>query len=227
MRQLGRVFDTTLRPVLAGLRDGADHLLERRHGIDTRGEVGLDELGVDGEDRMAYKPAPWSCLPRVLFRDGVGPQDVFVDFGAGKGRMLVLAARYPFGRVVGVELSPELAAVARENVRSHRAGRRCHDVQVITSDVLDFEVPDDVTVAFFNNPFGGQLFATVVGRLIASFDRRPRRLRLVYRNPVEHEALIATGRLKVVRRTWGLRPTPAWWRMNSTYVYEVLPAPNR
>ena len=225
MSRVAALFDSTLRPLLVRVRDGVDDLLERRHGVDTRGEVGLEELGVDAEDRRAYKPAPWSVLPRALARDPVGPDDVFVDFGAGKGRMLVLAARLPFKRVIGVELAPELAAVARENVARQDGTLRCHDVRVVTSDVLDFEVPDDLTVAFFNNPFAGEVFAAVADRLLASYDRRPRRLRIIYRNPVEHELLMSTGRVRVIRRTWGLRPTPQWWRMNSTYVYEVQPAP--
>ena len=225
MTSPGRLFDATLRPVLARLRDEADRLLERRHGVDTRGEVGLAELGVDGDEAHSYKPAAWLTLRRAL-RGEVGPDDVFVDFGAGKGRVLVLAARLPFKRVVGVELSPQLAAIARANVASQRGRLRCRDVSVVTGDVLDFEVPDDLTVAFFYNPFGGALFETVVARLLASVDRRPRPLRIVYSNPTEHETLMATGRVRVVRRTWGLRPTPSWWRMNSTYVYEVLPAPS-
>ena len=33
---------------------------------------------------------------------------------------------------------------------------------------------DDVTVAFFANPFHGPVFAAVVAKLIESVDRRPR-----------------------------------------------------
>ena len=61
---------------------------------------------------------------------------------------------------------------------------------------MDYEVPDDVTVAFFDNPFVGRIFATVVDRLIASVDQAPRRLRIIYFNPVEHE------------RVMGHRPPP-------------------
>ena len=43
-------------------------------------------------------------------------QDVFVDYGAGKGRTVVLASTYQFKRVIGVELAPELAAIAEENL---------------------------------------------------------------------------------------------------------------
>ena len=91
----------------------------------------------------------------------------------------------------------------------------------VVADSLEWEIPDEVTVAFVYNPFVGDLFERLVERLLASVDRRPRRLRIVYRNPVEHERLMATGRFRVVRRVRGWRPTPDWSRSNSTYVYEV------
>jgi tRNA1(Val) A37 N6-methylase TrmN6 len=39
----------------------------------------------------------------------------FVDLGCGKGLPLVVATEYPFQRVLGVELAPELCVVARHN----------------------------------------------------------------------------------------------------------------
>jgi hypothetical protein len=123
-----------------------------------------------------------------------------------------------------VELSPELSAVARNNVERNRARLQCPDVEIVTSDVLDYAIPDDVTIAFFFNPFRGEVFATVIEHLLASVDRRPRRLRLIYRNPTEHELLLRTGRLRLVRRVRGIRPTAEWSRSTATHVYEVTAA---
>src|SRR5262245_23318432 len=41
----------------------------------------------------------------------------FIDLGSGKGRTLLMAAAYPFPRVVGVELLPSLHRVALENLK--------------------------------------------------------------------------------------------------------------
>jgi SAM-dependent methyltransferase len=219
---LVRLFNEAVRPLLVAIRMAADGLLERVFGVATRGEVQLDRLGLQSQDRRDYKPAPWRTLAMVLRRTDVdGATDVFIDFGAGKGRVVFLAARYPFKRVIGVELSPDLSRLARENIERHRNRLRCADVEIVTSDVLDYEIPDDVTIAFFYNPFGGDVFVRVLSRLLASVDRRPRFLRIIYHNPVEHETLMATGRVRLLRRTRGWRPTPAWSRSNSTHVYEV------
>jgi SAM-dependent methyltransferase len=221
----GAVFRATLRPVFVAARDGLVRLVERRYGIRTSGVIELDELGIAAPDRERYKPAPWLTLRRALPRGSVGADDVFVDFGSGMGRVVFQAAmRYPFKRVTGVELSARLHEVARTNIDRNRHRLRAREVELVHGDVMDYEVPDDVTVAFFANPFVGHIFATVVDRLIASVDQAPRRLRIIYFNPVEHERLMATGRVRLVRRISGLRPGREWALSNATHVYAVAAA---
>ena len=48
----------------------------------------------------------------------------FIDVGAGMGRAVLLAAELPFRRVVGVELNPTLARIARKNLTAWRASGR-------------------------------------------------------------------------------------------------------
>jgi hypothetical protein len=100
----GVLFRSTVRPVFVVARDELIRLVERRYGIRTSGVVPLDELGVAAPDRLNYKPAPWFALRRALPRRSVTPDDVFLDFGSGMGRLVFQAALwYPFKRVIGVE----------------------------------------------------------------------------------------------------------------------------
>jgi SAM-dependent methyltransferase len=184
-------------------------LFERRLGTETHEWVELSELGLPSEDRLRYQPTAWGTLPRVLRRSQVSPEDVFIDFGCGKGRMVLEAALlYRFARVEGVELSPDLAAIARANLERNRRRLRAPRVDVTVSDVLKYSIPDDVTIAFFANPFTGPIFAHVIAGLLASVDRRPRRLRIVYCVPVEERMLLQTGRIRRVasaRSLWSRR----------------------
>nr|WP_042177570.1 class I SAM-dependent methyltransferase [Kibdelosporangium sp. MJ126-NF4]CEL12686.1 hypothetical protein [Kibdelosporangium sp. MJ126-NF4]CTQ93550.1 hypothetical protein [Kibdelosporangium sp. MJ126-NF4] len=173
---------------------------EKRYGVRTAELIELDKLGIAGEGRGYYVAASWRTLRRTLSRKEITSRDVFIDFGSGMGRMVLEAARFPFGRVIGVELSDELHRIAEDNVRRTRQRLLCRDVQLRQTDVLDFEIPDDVTVVFFNNPFQGPVFATVIERLVATLDRNPRQLRIVYYNPVEESAILGTGRATLVRR---------------------------
>lgn len=220
----GQIFDDTVRPVLVRARRWLVDLAERRNGIRTSGEVDLAELGLAAADRVSYKPTPWLGLRRALWRRSVSTDDVFLDLGSGMGRVVFQAARfYRFRRVIGVELAPQLHRYAAANIDRNRHLLRCRDVRLVHSDVLDFAIPDDVTVVYLYNPFTGRTFSTVVERLLASVDRRPRRLRIVYVNPVEHDRLMATGRLRLVRRVRGLRPGRQWAMSNAIHMYETKP----
>lgn len=87
-------------------------------------------------------------------------------------------------------------------------------------DAREFEIPDDVTVVYLNNPFSGPIFAYVVESLLASVKRSPRRLRIIYFNPVE-ERLLLEGGFRLVKTIRGLRPSAEWSRANSARLYEI------
>lgn len=198
-------------------------IFERGDYIDTHAIIETDELGVSGPGRFRYSESRWTMLPRVLRKRDVHPEDVFVDFGSGMGRVVCQAARYPFARVIGVELSDRLNEVARENIRRNRHRFGCCDVEVVTSDVLDFEIPDDLTYAYFFNPFGGDVFRTVINRIIESVDRNPRRLTLIYGYPyIMEDYLQSTGRFALIRRSKGIFRRKVL--SNHIAVYECRPA---
>ncbi len=136
--------------------------------------------------------------------------------------MVLEAARYPFARVVGLELAEPLHRIAESNVAHTRMRRRCNGIDLVCGDILEYRIPDDITVVFMNNPFRGSVFAAAVGELIATYDRRPRGIRLIYYNPVEHETLIHTGRFELVR-TIHRRLTKSADPFRTTAVYRMLP----
>jgi hypothetical protein len=126
--------------------------------------------------------------------------------------------------VEGVELSSELTKIAENNIHRNHHRLRCQDVRLVSCDALEYEIPDDLTVAYFFNPFQGPIFASVIDRLRASVDRHPRRLRIIYLNPVEEQMLLDAG-FRITRRLHGMRPGHVWSRSNSTRMYELPPAP--
>lgn len=176
-------------------------------GLAATGEgIGLDELGLNAPGRVRYEASGWAYLRRALRRCEVGPTDVFVDFGSGKGRVVWQAARYPFGRVIGVEISAQLNEVAHRNLEENRDRLKCRDVELVTADATQFEIPDDMTFAYLYSPFEGQIFETVIDHVIESLDRNPRRLNLIYANPVMDKELRATGRFELRHVLKGIRP---------------------
>jgi SAM-dependent methyltransferase len=197
---------------------------ERRMGVATSGFEYLEDRGIEGGDRAFYASAHPITTRAALQRLRPGPDDVFVDLGCGKGLAVLLAAELPFKRVIGVELAEDWAQEARENVERVRHRLRCQDVQIDTADVLEWEVPRDLSVVFLYCPFLGDVFSKALDRLITAYDEHPRPLRIVYDYPWEHNRLLATGRVAVVDIRPGRWPgTPRWWTKPEVIVtYEVF-----
>ncbi|MDX6662735.1 MAG: hypothetical protein QOG09_837 [Solirubrobacterales bacterium] len=189
-----------------------------RGGLDTVEPASIEDLGL-GEHMHPYKASGRFFLRRALRAYEIGPADVFVDLGSGKGRIVCLAARYPFARVIGVELSGELSRIAQHNLETRRQRLACQRVELVTADLTAYEIPDDATFLYMFNPVDGPLFSAMLANIIASLDRRPRALRLIYVAPAEAAQIEASGRFRLVRASRGIRlDLPP-----SLLVYEALP----
>jgi SAM-dependent methyltransferase len=175
-----------------------ERVAERQAGARTSGRRQLRDLGLDEENRLWYQPTDWFALNRLLRRIELRPEDVFVDYGAGKGRTLLAAARLPFARVVGLELSDELAAEARENLARNEGKSRAGAVSVEVGDAMEWEPPDDMSVVFMFCPFTGPVFKAAFENLLASLERAPRPLLFVYSHPFEHNYVLSSGMATVI-----------------------------
>ncbi len=201
--------ESVFKPSVKTLRRALVRTLERRARIRTTADIPPEALGFES-GYLGYMASSWTTLTRILRRSEVSDDDVFVDFGCGMGRVLYQAAtRYALRRVEGVELSPELAAVAQENLDRNRHKFRARDVRVVACNVLEYEIPDDLTIAYLYNPFQGEVFQTFVDRLVESVQRRPRRLRVIYLNALEEQRLLDAG-FREIRRLRGIRPDGPW-----------------
>jgi len=206
------------------LNSAPDRILDRLLGVSTRDIVIRDGSVFTGGDNCTYDGSQWLPVRRALKDLAPGPSDVFVDLGSGKGKVLLIAGRLPYQRVVGVEIDEGLSECARQNIEQARSRLQAKDVESITASVLDWPIPDETSVVFMFNPFIGQTLHTAVEKVIESYDRRPRTLHIVYLYPWEHDWLLSTGRVVVdnVRPgNWLVRPR--WWQSGYVIVsYRVV-----
>jgi predicted RNA methylase len=117
-------------------------------------------------------------------------EDVFLDYGSGMGRVLLMAATFPFHRVIGVEHSEELSANATRIIEQVKKRLRCKAIQVVTADASDYDLPVDVTVIYFYNPFGGDVLEKTIRKIKKSVDLSPRKIQIVYYDPSKFEKLV-------------------------------------
>ncbi len=166
-------------------RDRLDARFDKKFGVCTSGDVELHQLGATGvveRDGYFYQPSPVAKV-RAILRQVVLDLEpsTLVDFGSGKGRVLLLASEYPFRQVIGVEFSKELHDIAERNIAAYDPPRRqCDSVQSICADARDFAIPDGPIALYFYTPFTGAVMDHVLKNIVASLKQTPRPAVIAY-----------------------------------------------
>ena len=176
-----------------------DSAIERLFFVPTKGEVPLEGLTIRGDNRdrgHAYKPSPYFVFKLAL--SAVAEEDIgrmsFVDYGAGKGRVMLLASQHPFTQVGGIEFAEELHDNATMNIAQFpRSRMKCRNVECVLDDVVNITPVDGAAVHYFFNPFAPEIFAEVLKGIVASYHARPRRLYVVLIDMEAGELMHKTG----------------------------------
>jgi SAM-dependent methyltransferase len=154
------------------------------------GDLDPEAIGPNIVHATHYEPTPVGELAPLLELVPIAlAGTTFIDLGAGMGRALMLAARLPFRQAIGVEISPALCEVARENLaKLPRDGLRCRDLRIVRADAAAYRFPRGDLIVYLYNPFDGAVLADVLDRLArdATGD-----VALVYHTPVAREVVEA------------------------------------
>ncbi len=194
-----------------------NRLHERRLGVRTAATVRLADIGIVSGDAMDSTALGYGALFSVIRALPIDyPSSVFLDYGAGKGRAVCVAATQPFRRVVGIDLSEVLVELARQNVKVLKR-RRAKQIDLFVIDATEFQVPPDANVIYFYNPFSGETLRRVVGKLRASFEQHPRTMHVIFFNNDHFDRMIAGERWITKLRQTGFYPSI------SCGVYEARP----
>ena len=136
--------------------------------------------------RSDYQPTEPALFREMMERVKIDFREfTFIDIGSGKGRVLLMAADYPFRRIIGVELLPELHAIALDNLKKYRSeSQRCFEVEAVCADAAEYEFPREPVVVYLFNPLPESGLAKVVENLSQSMRESSRRVYVVYHNPL-------------------------------------------
>ena len=167
----------TLRWITTRLTDAAE---DRRFGIETSTQRSTTELGFDSPDYVHYQPVTYRDLREIFALLQLQSHDVFLDLGGGMGRAVCLAATHPVKSVLGVDISPELCAIARRNLERIAPKIQSRQVAITQSDAAAFEIPRETSVTFLFNPFSGSVLQQVLENIRDSLAKNPRQLRLLF-----------------------------------------------
>lgn len=118
----------------------------------------------------------------------------FLDLGSGKGRALLMAADYPFRRILGVEIVPELHQVALDNIGKYRGlAQKYFGIECVCGDAREFEFPAEPLLLYLFNPLPEPALRKVIGNLERSLAGKPREVYVLYHNPVLEHVLGGGG----------------------------------
>ena len=166
---------------------------DARYGTDTVRRLPVGAMR-DVPDALAAHAVHYeaSTLPKLrqalaAVSRGLGsrmPAFTLLDVGSGKGLVVMHASRHPFRQIVGIEMAPELHAIAERNIaRFAGAHPDAAPMHLVQGDALECPLPGGPLVVYLYNPFDATLLERFAARLeaLVSPDRE---ILVAYVNPV-------------------------------------------
>jgi SAM-dependent methyltransferase len=175
---------------------------DRKYGVNTDGEYDgwtfLSDLDIPspnwiyGRNYTGIEPVRFCAILddlAIRFEDFT-----FVDFGSGKGRALLMASEYPFKKIIGIEFSPQLNAIAGDNIGRYASPtQQCRQIETVQMDFTQYFLPPEPLVLFFYDPCEARILKQVLANIRASWLKTPRPIYIIYVAPAEEWILQSSG----------------------------------
>lgn len=164
-------------------------LQERLRGVDFSVVLQPEDVGLDSIDFRRSSPSGDKWLRNVLKGLPICAKDSIIDIGCGKGSAMKIMLDFPFLRVDGIEISKQITAIARNNfTKLWISPNRC---KIFTVNASDFKELHAYNYVYLYNPFSSRIMKNLVGNLCLSIKQSPRKVTIIYNNPVCHSELIS------------------------------------
>ncbi|MEG1432437.1 class I SAM-dependent methyltransferase [Eubacterium sp.] len=157
-------------------------------GVDFSVWEDNQRIGIPKHRGNHYQPST-NDLEKVLDKLPITEKDTIIDIGCGKGKALYMMSQFPFRQIDGLELSDALCHTAERNIKKLNLSR----CRIINHDAATFSNYDDYNYFYIFNSFPEAVFLKMLDRILSSIERSPRKITLIYLNPVCHHHLINHG----------------------------------
>ncbi|MCX6232323.1 MAG: class I SAM-dependent methyltransferase [Bacteroidetes bacterium] len=159
-------------------------------GISTIREKQLKSLSIDSKNKTQgekYQPSSYYKLNKIFQRFSIQLENqTILDLGCGKGRFLFYSAFHGARKAIGIEFAKELYNIAEHNkVRFLQKNTKIKtDINIILSDVVDYNIDKEVTLIFLFNPFKEKVTEKIIENINTSLKQFPRKIQIIYLNPL-------------------------------------------
>ena len=143
--------------------------------------TGRDDSNAD-QYRYPYEPTPYSVLERLANSGWIGPEDVVLDYGCGKGRVGFFLSYRRSAKTVGIEYDERIYQAALEN---RKAAALKTKPEFILARAEEYTLPREISHCYFFNPFSVEILHKVMARILASYYENPRDIYLFFYYPAD------------------------------------------
>jgi SAM-dependent methyltransferase len=164
----------------------SEMLLDSIRGLDFLRVVHSEEVGLDPLLSYRSSPSGDKYLKKMLLDFNISTLDSIMDIGCGKGSAMRVMLKFPFSHVDGIELSEDIANIAKRNFEK-LGENRCN---IYIGDASKFREFDLYTIVYFYNPFPSSVMVNVINELKESIHRKDRELVIIYNNATCNDLIV-------------------------------------
>jgi len=155
------------------------------------GQIDLkdDHTEMVSERTYYYADSCGLAFDKIMSHFPITSDDAIIDYGCGKGGILISLSKYPFAKIAGVEIAQELIAIAKENIRK----LKLRNIEITCSDAAAFDRLDEFNYFYFFDPFPAVVMRDVIRNMEKSIANKPRKVTIIYLNPSCHDLFVASA----------------------------------
>lgn len=170
-----------------------------RYNLSTASWMSVESFGVDNDklqNSSPYAPTTNLSLKKIFNKLDLRNKQTFIDLGCGKGRVLLFAAAEGFMDIRGIEFSPVLQKIARQNcshyltkslTKSRKETQPAQKITLLEMDVRDYQFKGDEEVVFMFDPFSKSVLKAVAANIKTPLSPAKCKPTIIYRSPVHKE----------------------------------------
>lgn len=168
-------------------------------GLDFQGGASAASLGLNPKVSNDCMPSGGRYIKKIFEELDVNNDDSILDIGCGKGCAMRTMHRFPFKYIHGIELSHEIATIAKTNFQKMKSNR----ANVFNLNATDFDGYANYNMYYMYNPFPAEVVARVIELIIDQ--NRNESIVIIYNNPVHHQQVERFGfnKIKEYPDEWG------------------------
>ena len=176
-----------------------DWVFDQLNEVNTSKPLNLESMNLPSESHLEnyrrYECSKSRVFHRCLRSLSVNfSQYEFIDLGVGKGKTLLLAQRYQFKHYHGIDVSPVLCDISRQNLsKTSRWSIKC-------GDASHYQFGKGHKFIYLFNPFDETILSRVLANILASKRGDPSGdILIMYVNPIRRKKLEKHPCFKLVR----------------------------